>query len=41
MEGRSVLAFVKNKEKFADCSTYTDITANVQCKVFGPHSVVL
>ena len=32
MEGRSVLAFVKNGEKFADCSNYTDVTADVKCK---------
>ena len=32
MEGRSVLAFVKNGEKFADCLNYTDVTADVKCK---------
>jgi len=35
MEGRSVLAFVKNGEKFADCLNYTDVTADVKCKVLA------
>ena len=33
MEGRSVVAFIQNGLKFADCQLYTDVTANVQCKV--------
>ena len=33
VDGRTVLAFVKNGEKFAQCANYTDITADVKCKV--------
>jgi len=32
VDGRTVLAFVKNGEKFAQCANYTDITADVKCK---------
>jgi len=33
VDGRTVLAFVTNGEKFAECANYTDITADVKCKV--------
>ena len=33
VDGRTVLAFVTNGEKFAQCPNYTDITADVKCKV--------
>ena len=33
VDGRTVLAFVTNGDKFAQCANYTDITADVKCKV--------
>ena len=33
IEGKSILAFIKNGDKFADCETYVDVTADVVCKV--------
>ena len=33
VDGRAVLAFVTNGEKFAQCANFTDITADVKCKV--------
>ena len=33
VEGRTVVAFVSQGEKFADCSSFSDVTARVQCKV--------
>jgi len=33
VDGRALLAFVTNGEKFAQCANYTDITGDVKCKV--------
>merc|ERR1719341_3173909 len=33
VDGRTVLAFVTNGDKFAQCANFTDITADVKCKV--------
>ena len=33
LEGKTILAFVSNGKKFADCSSYTEVTAMVGCKV--------
>ena len=33
VEGRTVVAFVTKGEKFADCSSYSEVTARVRCKV--------
>ena len=30
--GQTVLAFIKSGEKFAECSTFTDVTSKVSCK---------
>ena len=32
INGEAVLAFVKNGQKFADCDSYTEVTANIKCK---------
>ena len=32
MNGMPLLAFVEKKTKFHECSSFTDITANVACK---------
>jgi hypothetical protein len=32
MTGAPILAFVEKKTKFHECSSFTDITANVACK---------
>ena len=33
VDGKDIIAFVKNKEKFANCSSFTEVTAQVDCKV--------
>ena len=33
VDGKDIIAFVKNKEKFANCSSFTDVTDQVDCKV--------
>ena len=33
VEGKDIIAFVKNKEKFTNCSFFTEVTAQVDCKV--------
>ena len=33
VEGKTILAFVKRNEKFADCSSYEEVTTEVECKV--------
>ena len=33
VDGRTVLAFVTYGDKFAQCANFTDITADVKCKV--------
>ena len=33
MEGKDIIAFVKNGEKFVDCSAFTEVTSQVSCKV--------
>ena len=33
LNGETVLGFVTNGEKFANCASYTAVTANVDCKV--------
>ena len=32
MEGKTILAFVRKGNKFADCSSYTEVTSQVDCK---------
>ena len=32
MEGKTILAFVRRGNKFADCSSYTEVTSQVDCK---------
>ena len=32
MEGKTILAFVSRGNKFADCSSYTEVTSQVDCK---------
>ena len=33
IEGKVVIAFVKNGHKFADCEAFKDITEDIPCKV--------
>ena len=33
VDGKDIIAFVKNKEKFANCASFTDVTDQVDCKV--------
>ena len=33
VEGKDIIAFVKNGEKFVDCSAFTEVTSQVSCKV--------
>ena len=33
VEGQTIVAFVTKGEKFADCSSYSEVTARVRCKV--------
>ena len=33
LNGEAVLGFVTKGDKFADCTSYTEVTANVDCKV--------
>ena len=42
VEGKTILAFVTQGSKFADCSSFTEVTSQVDCKVgilysFDPH----
>merc|ERR1719431_493594 len=32
VDGKNIIAFVKNKEKFVNCSSFTEVTEMVQCK---------
>jgi len=32
VEGKDIIAFVKNGEKFVDCSVFTEVTSQVSCK---------
>ena len=38
LNGTPILGFVTKGEKFADCSSYTEVTLNVDCKVPCPPS---
>ena len=33
MDGKTILAFVPNGQKFTQCSNYTEVTTLVNCKV--------
>ena len=33
VDGKDIIAFVKNKEKFVNCSIFTEVTEMIQCKV--------
>ena len=33
LNGEPILGFVANGKKFANCTSYTDVTASVDCKV--------
>ena len=33
LNGQAILGFVRKGKKFADCSLYTEVTSNVDCKV--------
>ena len=33
VEGKDIIAFVKNKKKFANCSSFTEVTVQVDLKV--------
>ena len=33
VDGKDIIAFVKNKEKFANCSSFTEVTVQVDLKV--------
>ena len=33
MDGKTILAFVPVGQKFTQCSSYTEVTAQVDCKV--------
>ena len=33
LNGEAILGFVTKGKKFANCSSYTEVTANVDCKV--------
>ena len=33
MDGKTILAFVPVGQKFSQCSSYTEVTAQVDCKV--------
>ena len=33
LNGEAVLAFVANGQKFAECSSYTEVTSKIDCKV--------
>ena len=33
VEGKTILAFVKGNEKFANCSSFEEVTTQVDCKV--------
>ena len=33
MEGKTILAFVPRGKKFTECSSYTEVTTQVDCKV--------
>jgi hypothetical protein len=35
VDGKTIIAFVKKKEKFTNCFSFTDVTNQVQCKVGG------
>ena len=40
MEGKTILAFVPRGKKFTECSSYTEVTTQVDCKV-GSESILL
>ena len=33
VDGKDIIAFVKNKKKFANCSSFTEVTVQVDLKV--------
>ena len=33
MDGKDIIAFTKNGEKFANCASFTEVTSQVTCKV--------
>ena len=33
VDGKDIIAFVKNKEKFVNCATFTEVTEMLKCKV--------
>ena len=33
VDGKDIIAFIKNGDKFANCSSFTDVTSQVTCKV--------
>ena len=35
LNGEAILGFVTKGKKFTACSSYTEVTANVDCKVCG------
>ena len=40
MEGKTILAFVPRGKKFTECSSYTEVTTQVDCKV-GSKNILL
>ena len=40
VDGKDIIAFVKNKEKFVNCSSFTEVTDMVQCKVMKNNCVI-
>jgi len=42
VDGKDIIAFIKNGDKFANCSSFTDVTSQVTCKpVDGVASISL
>ena len=33
IDGKDVIAFTKNEEKFSNCASFTEVTSQVTCKV--------
>ena len=33
MDGKDIIAFTKNGEKFTNCASFTEVTSQVTCKV--------
>jgi hypothetical protein len=40
LNGSPVLGFVTKKTKFTSCTSYTQVTSNVDCKVWFVHAYV-